>query len=139
MVRTPFRADLVDLAAAWLGDTPGGPLTGTVKSVPGRFVFDGVTLRMWALVAGRWSASGYLLGLDPLSPQTHQPLVDALVPAGIPAGLVDTGDDGPAVRVTGIRRLARLVELVGDVPAGLPTHDWPAVESGHRGRAPIGA
>lgn len=139
LVRTAFRTDLVALAAAWLGDTPGGPLTGTVKSVPERFALDGVTLRMWALVAGRWSESGYLLGLDPLSPHTHQPLVDALVLAGMPVGLVDAAAGGPAARVTGRRRLARLVELVGDVPPGLPAHDWPAVVAGHRGWAPIGA
>lgn len=138
-VRTAFRTDLVDLAAAWLGDTPDGPLTGTVKSVPERLRLDGVTLRMWALVAGRWSESGYLLGLDPVSPQTHQPLVDALVLAGLPVGLVDAAAGGPAVRVTGVRRLARLAELVGDAPPGLPAHDWPAVVSGHRGRATIGA
>ena len=139
LVRTAFRADLVDLAAAWSRDTPSGPLTGTVKSVPERFTLDGVTLRLWALVAGHWSESGYLLGLDPLSPLTHQPLADALVRAGLPVGLVTDAAGGPAVRVTGVRRLARLVELVGDVPAGLPTHEWPAVMSGRRGRAPMGA
>jgi hypothetical protein len=139
LVRTAFRTDLVDLATAWLCDTPGGPLAGAVKSVPERFALDGVTLRLWALVAGRWSESGYLLGLDPLSPQTHQPLVAALVLAGVPVGLVDAAAGGPALRVTGVRRLARLVELVGAAPPGVPAHDWPAVVSGRRGRASIGA
>jgi hypothetical protein len=122
VVRTAFRADLVKLADSWRG--------GATKLVPERFAMDGVTLRLWALVAGRWSESGYLLGLDPVSPQTHQPLVAALVQAGLPAARVDDG--GPALRVSGVRRLARLVELVGQAPPGVPGHDWPAV-AGNRG------
>lgn len=129
-VRTAFRADLVGLAACW---APGG-----TKSVPPDFRLDGVTLRLWALTAGRWSAAGYLLGLDPLSPQTHRPLVTALVRAGAsPALLPDTS--GPALRVSGTRRLARLVELVGVPPAGAPVHDWPATAPVRHGRASIGA
>lgn len=119
LVRTAFRADLVELAAAWQ--------VAAEKSVPERFGLDGVTLRLWALVAGRWTESGYLLGLDTASPRTHQPLVAALVRAGMPATLVDERAGGPAVRVSGVRRLTRLVELVGDAPPGVPRHDWPAV------------
>jgi len=140
-VRTAFRADLVGLAALW---APGG-----TKSVPSDFRPDGVTLRLWALAAGHWSSAGYLLGLDPLSPQTHRPLVTALVRAGAsPALLCETGrlslrrppdERGPALRVSGTRRLARLVELVGVPPAGVPVHDWPAVTPAGRGRASIGA
>lgn len=124
LVRTAFRADLVDLVAAWTG--PAG------KSVPERFTVDGVTLRVWAVVAGRWSESGYLLGLDPASPWTHQPLVAALMRAGMPVALVDDGAGGPAVRVSRVRRLARLAELVGEPPAGVSGHDWPAA-TGARG------
>ncbi|HEX5405335.1 MAG TPA: hypothetical protein VFX16_23915 [Pseudonocardiaceae bacterium] len=122
VVRTAFRADLVGLASHWQA--------GATKSVPERFVMDGVTLRLWALVAGRWSESGYLLGLDPDSPWTHLPLVTALVRAGMSLALVDDG--GPALRVAGARRLGRLVELVGVPPPGVPGHDWPAV-AGNRG------
>lgn len=130
LVRTAFRTDLVDLATRWLGGPPSGEPAGPIKSVPERFAVDGVTLRLWALVAGQWSESGYLLGLDPDSPHTHRPLADALVRAGLPIALVDAG--GPALRVSGVRRLARLVELVGDAPSGVPGHDWPAV-AGNRG------
>lgn len=130
VVRTAFRVGLVDLATRWLGGPPSGDPTRATKSVPERFAVDGVTLRLWALVAGQWSESGYLLGLDPDSPHTHQPLADALVHAGLPVVLVDAG--GPALRVSGVRRLARLVELVGDAPSGVPGHDWPAV-AGNRG------
>ena len=116
----------------------GGLGAGGTKSVPSDFRLDGVTLRLWALAAGRWSSAGYLLGLDPLGPQTHRPLVTALERAGAsPALLPD--QHGPALRVSGTRRLARLVELVGVPPAGVPVHDWPAVKAAHRGRTSIGA
>jgi hypothetical protein len=143
LVRTAFRSDLVPLAAAWTRDGRGKPGTVGVKSVPSDFRLDGVTLRLWALAAGRWSATGYLLGLDPASPQTHRPLVTALVRAGVSPALLastDSGADGhPALRVSGTRRLARLVELVGVPPRGVSGHDWPAVVPVHRGRASIGA
>jgi hypothetical protein len=122
LVRTAFRADLVDLVTAWHG--PAG------KSVPDGFALDGVTLRVWAVVAGGWSESGYLLGLDPASPGTHQPLVAALMRAGMPVALVDESAGGPAVRISRVRRLARLTELVGAPPAGVPWHDWPAAAGG---------
>lgn len=135
-VRTAFRIDLVPLAAAW---THGRLGTSGGKSMPADFRLDGVTLRLWALVAGRWSATGYLFGLDPLSPQTHRPLVTALVRAGVSPALLGDADGGPALRVSGARRLARLVELVGVPPCGVSGHDWPAVVPVHGGRASIGA
>lgn len=129
LVRTAFRADLVGLAQRWL--------TGRDKRVPEGFGVDGGMLRVWTLTAGRWAESGYLLGLDPAHPQTHEPLAEAAVRAGLPVALCDDG--GPAVRVWGVRRLARLVELVGPPPAGTPAHDWPAVLSARRRRELIGA
>jgi hypothetical protein len=135
-VRTAFRVDLVPLAAAW---TPGRLGADGEKSVPADFRLDGVTLRLWALAAGRWSATGYLLGLDPVSPRTHRPLVTALVRAGVSPALLSDTEDGPALRVSGTRRLARLAELVGVPPCGVSGHDWPAVVPVHRGRASIGA
>jgi hypothetical protein len=137
-LRTAFRADLVELAASWSTSRTGDTNAGG-KSVPARFTLDGVTLRLWALAAGCWSESGYLLGLDPANPRTHQPLVIALVRAGVSAALLPDHEGGPALRVYGARRSARLVELVGAVPQGVPGHDWPAVRVGQRGRASIGA
>lgn len=129
LVRTAFRADLVELAARWS--------LGAVKTVPENFALDGVTLRLWALVAGHWSEGGYLLGLDPHGPQTHQPLLEALARAGVPAVLLGPNGGSPAVRVSGARRLARLAELVGDVPVGVPMQEWPMAL--RRGRTPVGA
>ena len=41
--------------------------------------------------------------------------------------------DGPAYRVVGVRRLVRLVELVGGAPAGVPVEAWPVAERAHAG------
>jgi hypothetical protein len=138
LVRTAFRADLVPLANAWSAVAAPATLAGADRNR-----LDGATLRLWALAAGRSSATGYLLGLDPLSPWTHRPLVTALVRAGVSPALLDStdsgADGGPALRVSGTRRLARLVELVGVPPYGVSGHDWPAVVPVHRGRTSIGA
>ncbi|MEU7475156.1 hypothetical protein AB0A63_04175 [Lentzea sp. NPDC042327] len=113
-VRTPFRTDLTPLAAHWLN--------GTAKTVPAGFELNGAVLRVWALAAGSWSESAYLLGLDPNAPQTHAPLQNALLQSGLPCTLVGA----PALRVTGRRRLARLAELVGSPPHGVAMSTWPA-------------
>jgi hypothetical protein len=122
VVRTAFRADLVELATRWSD--------GAAKAVPAGFGLAGGTLRLWALVAGRWAESGYLLGLDPTGPPTYRPLIRGLLRAGLSVALVDDDPVGPALRVSGVRRLARLVELVGDAPTGVPEHDWPATAGG---------
>lgn len=114
-VRTAFRCDLVALATAWT--------RGAVKTVPGDWQLDGPALRLWALAAGRPDErGGYLLALDPHAPQTHLPLVAAATRAGIPPARVSTG---PALRISGTRRVARLVELLGPVPPRVAVTDWP--------------
>lgn len=119
-LRTAFRCDLVDLACEWT--------RGAVKSVPDRFQLDGTVLRLWALSAGwRDERGGYLLALDQQAPQTHQPLVAAATRAGIPPARVGRGT---ALRISGTRRVQRLVELIGPMPPHVATHDWPR----HRAR-----
>jgi len=114
-LRTAFRCDLVELARRWT--------RGSVKSVPEGWQLDGPALRMWALAAGRPDErGGYLLALDPHAPETHLPLIAAATRAGLPPARVDRG---PALRISGTRRVARLVELVGPVPPGAETADWP--------------
>jgi hypothetical protein len=114
-LRTAFRCDLVDLAKAWT--------RGSVKSVPDGWQLDGPALRMWALAAGHSDErGGYLLALDPHAPQTHLPLIAAATRAGLPPARVSRG---PALRISGTRRVARLVELVGPAPPGAPTAQWP--------------
>ncbi|WP_199443972.1 hypothetical protein [Umezawaea beigongshangensis] len=120
LVGTAFRTDLAALAAAWL--------RGTTKVVPPGFEVNGAVLRLWALAAGRWTdtATGYLLALDPAAPGTHEPLGHALGASGLPVAPVIAPTGGPALRITGRRRLARLAELVGSAPSGACGRTWPA-------------
>lgn len=119
-VRTAFRCDLVPLAAEWLA--PGRAGDGA-KTVPAGWQLDGAALRLWALSAGRSDErGGYLLLLDPEAPQTHLPLVAATTRLGIPPARVG---DGTVLRISGTRRVQRLVELVGPVPRGVADADWP--------------
>jgi hypothetical protein len=101
---------------------------GHRKVVPPDFTLDGGALRLWALTSGRWveSGSGYLLGLDPTAPETHETLRKALATSGLPATLLAGGAGGPALRVVGRRRLERLAELVGRAPRGVAERTWPA-------------
>lgn len=118
-VRTAFRSDLTFLATEWL--------RGAMKSVPAGFAPDGAALRIWALTAGRLEPGGYMLGLDPHAPDTHEPLTSALARAGLPAKLIGPRAGGPALRVTGRRRIERLAELVGPMPDGAIERTWPLV------------
>ena len=126
-LRSAYRRDLVPLASAWTG--PRGD-----KCVPAGFQLDGAALRLWALAAGCADLrGGYLLLLDPDAVDTHGPLVAATTRAGLPPARVAAGEcgvPGPALRIHGARRVARLVELVGPAPFGLDASDWPL----HRGR-----
>ncbi len=119
-VRSAFRCDLVGLAREWLAPDERG---GTVKCVPGEWQLDGPALRMWALSCG-WpdERGGFVLALDEHAPQTHRALVAAATRAGISPARVG---DGTALRISGTRRVQRLVELVGPVPPRLPREHWP--------------
>jgi hypothetical protein len=114
-LRTAFRCDLVPLAVSWL--------QGAAKSVPAGWHLDGAALRLWALSAGRPDErGGYLLDLDPDAPHTHDPLIAAATRAGIPPARLD---HLPALRISGARRVQRLVELVGPAPERITRTDWP--------------
>lgn len=114
-LRSAFRCDLVALATAWT--------RGAVKAVPREWQLDGAALRLWALGAGRPDdRGGYLLALDPQAPQTHLPLIAAATRLGIPPARLARAN---ALRISGARRMARLVELVGPPPPGVAAHDWP--------------
>jgi hypothetical protein len=119
LVRTAFRHDLSGLAAAWTKDA--------VKVVPAGLTLDGALLRLWAMAAGRWADGGYLLGLDPRAPETHEPLGGALARSGLAATMLGIRSGGPGLRVTGVRRCNRLAELVGPVPNAAGRTAWPMV------------
>ena len=121
-MHSAYRRDLVPLARGWLAPD-------AAKQVPAGFQLDGATLRLWALAAGVTDLrGGYLLLLDPDAPHTHGPLVAAATRAGLPPARLAAGEcgvPGPALRIGGARRIARLAELVGPAPPGIGPADWP--------------
>ncbi len=120
LVRTAVDAALRPIAAEWT--------RGAVKTVPPPWLPGPRELRAWILAAGVPEADRYLLGLDPHAPDTHSPLASALMRVGIAPTLIGTRGARPALRISGRRRLSRLVENVGEppeVPEALPY--WPHV------------
>jgi hypothetical protein len=108
LVRTAVTASLVSLAAEWT--------RGAVKTAPPRWLPGPRELRAWTLAAGHPEGAHYLLGLDPHAPDTHSPLASALMRVGIAPTLICTRGGRPALRISGRRRLSRLVENVGEPP-----------------------
>ncbi len=119
LLRTAFRRDLTALAAAWTA--------GPDKACPAGVVLAGAALRLWVLAAGDWIDAGYLLRLDPHAPGTHEPLAAAVTACGLPVNPHTTEDGCPGLRLSGRRRLGRLVELVGRPPSAAAESHWPAV------------
>ena len=93
-----------------------------VKTVPPGMLLDGPVLRVWMVTAGRWDGRGVDLLLDPHAPQTHLALIAAATRAGISPA---RSGRGTALRITGARRIRRLVELLGPAPAGIAPDEWP--------------
>ena len=119
-MRTAVDSRLLPLAAAWT--------RGAVKTVPAQWLPGPRELRAWTLAAGLPEADRYLLGLDPHAPDTHSPLASALMRVGIAPTLIGTRGARPALRISGRRRLLRLVENVGDAPDGpAAAAAWPRV------------
>lgn len=108
LVRTAVDVRLVRIAAEWT--------RGAVKTVPPQWLPGPRELRAWTLAAGVPEADRYLLGLDPHAPDTHSPLASALMRVGIAPTLIGTRGSRPALRISGRRRLSRLVENVGEPP-----------------------
>ncbi len=120
LVRTAVNPLLRPIAAEWT--------RGAVKTVPPRWLPGPRELRAWILAAGSPDADRYLLGLDPHAPDTHSPLASALMRVGIAPTLIGTRSARPALRISGRRRLSRLVENVGEPPDGAEAlAQWPRV------------
>jgi hypothetical protein len=117
-VRTAYSTQLAPLGRAWL--------RGAVKHPPRGFGLDGRRLRLWVLAAGEGDQLGFTLRLGPSDELAWEPVGVALSAVGLPAVLLGNRAGGPAYRISGRRRIARLAELVGDPPAGLPQGAWPA-------------
>jgi hypothetical protein len=104
--RTAFSAVLAPLADRWL---PTGR-----KEVPKRFALDGRRLRLWVAAAGSPD------GVNAFRLRADLDVEDALNAVGLPVTAVDA-----AYKIVGRRRLARLAELIGEPPAGVPPGAWP--------------
>ncbi|MEO9223094.1 MAG: hypothetical protein ABI251_15245 [Mycobacteriaceae bacterium] len=119
LVRTRSSAQLAELGRAWT--------KGAVKHVPSTWVPAGRALRAWVLAAGRCEDAGYVLGLDPHAPDTHQAAAAALAKAGLAPILLGVRGGGPSLRISGRRRVLRLAEMVGSAPAAVPVDGyWPS-------------
>ncbi len=120
LVRTAVDVRLAGIAAEWT--------RGAVKTVPPRWLPGPRELRAWTLAGGSPEADRYLLALDQHAPDTHSPLASALMRVGIAPTLIGTRGARPALRISGRRRLSRLVETVGEPPDGIEAlAAWPRV------------
>lgn len=121
LVRTGMDGRLVGIAKDWT--------RGAVKTVPTQWLPGARELRAWTLAAGTPEAPDrYLLGLDPHAPDTHTVLASALMRVGIAPTLIGTRGARPALRISGRRRLSRLVENVGEPPGDTDAFaQWPRI------------
>jgi len=120
LVRTTVDARLTPIAAQWT--------LGAVKTVPPQWLPGPRELRAWTLAAGTPEADRYLLGLDPHAPDTHSALASAMMRVGIAPTLIGTRGAHPALRISGRRRLSRLVENVGEPPGNTEAFlQWPRI------------
>lgn len=119
-VRTAYSTALAPLGVAWL--------RGAVKRPPAGFNLDGPRLRLWVVAAGiPEGPTAFTLALGTNDEPAWNAVGEALAGAGIPAILLGLRAGGPAYRIVGRRRLARLVELVGDPPKEAPPACWPMI------------
>ncbi|OMC31781.1 hypothetical protein A5740_13890 [Mycobacterium sp. GA-1841] len=121
LVRTALDSQLMLIAGQWT--------RGAVKTVPTTWLPGSRELRAWTLAGGTPEAEDrYLLALDPHAPDTHAALAAAMMRVGIAPTLIGTRGSHPALRISGRRRLSRLVENVGEPPddAAALAH-WPHI------------
>ena len=120
LVRTTADPRLLVIARDWT--------LGAVKTVPPQWLPGPRELRAWTLAAGTPEADRYLLGLDPHAPDTHAALASAMMRVGIAPTLIGTRGSHPALRISGRRRLSRLVENVGEPPGNVEAFEqWPRI------------
>ena len=117
--RSQFSELLAGLAREWT--------RGAVKAVPAGLTLTPGLLRCWTIAAGRPADIGFLLGLDPHAPDTYEPLAAVCAAAGLAGSLLGVRGGGPAVRIVGYRRCARLAEMIGTPPPEAPRGAFPAL------------
>lgn len=115
-VRTSYSGVLAELSARWL--------RGAVKAPPSAFLLDGVRLRLWFTAAGTVTPDSpeLLLRLGQNDEQCWTPAARALAVLGFPVEAAR----GPALRISGRRRIRRFAELIGEPLPVVPLTAWPA-------------
>ncbi len=115
-VRTEITERLSPHAGRWTKGASLRPPVDLTLSASG--------LRLWAIAAGRTDEAGYLLAMADPDDALRRAAGAQLAKLGVAA--VDVGSRiGPGWRVTSVKRLRRLAELIGSPPAGCG-RDWPA-------------
>ena len=114
--RTAFAPELLDHAARWTRGANEGP--------PRDFTLTPGGLRLWAIASGRRDDAGYLLGTAEPDDAVHTSGGAQLSRLGVAAVSIAQRGGGPGWRVTPLKRLRRLVELLGEPPAG-GADSWP--------------
>jgi len=107
--RTAFHLDLVDAAARWTRGASEGP--------PPDFVLTPGGLRLWTIAAGHPDDVGYLLASAEPDDPVHLAGGAQLSRLGLAAVSISSRG-GCGWRVTSVKRIRRLVELLGEAPAG---------------------
>jgi hypothetical protein len=113
--RTAFSPDLVAVAAQWTRGANEGP--------PAEFVLTPGGLRLWAITSGHPDDVGYLLATSEPDDAMHLAGGAQLSRLGLAAVSI-SARGGPGWRVTSLKRIRRLVELLGEPPAGAQ-QSWP--------------
>jgi len=108
-VRTAFSPALVPYSARWVH--------GAVQLPPTGFQLTAGGLRLWAIAVGRPDDVGYLLATAEVDDETHRAAGAQLARLGIAAVSIGLRG-GPGWRVTSVKRLRRLIELLGEPPPG---------------------
>jgi len=120
LLRSARTSVLDELGVAWT--------RGAVKSVPPALLAGAGLLRCWTLAAGSPDEAGFRLGLDRHAPDTYEALASSCAGAGLAVALIGVRGGGPALRIVGHRRHARLVELLGTPPPEAPASAFPRAE-----------
>lgn len=113
--RTAFSAALARHAQRWMRGANESPPSGLALTPGG--------LRLWATAAGRMDDAGYVLGTSAGDDVVHLAAGAQLARLGLAAASLKQRP-GPGWRITSVRRLRRLAEVVGE-PVDGAGRDWP--------------
>lgn len=113
--RTAFHGDLADPAARWTRGANEGPPPDLALTPGG--------LRLWVIAAGHPDDVGYLLATAEPDDAVHLAGGAQLSRLGLAAVSISMRGR-PGWRITSIKRIRRLVELLGEPPSGAE-RSWP--------------